>query len=280
LAYFVRRYSDGDEIAIEALLKETFRSFQQKNYWVWKYKSNPNFDPSLVALAEKDGKLIGCNHWLIREIKLSKEVRMKAVLAGDITVDRAYRGQGIGKELITYLHSSDTLKKKGVILSYMFTNPKLNNVLFQPTAGYVLFPTCSITYKKFFDCRQLKQKIEQINSVISTKEGVKTKLAAVVMTVSFELKGIPKFTLSIERDGLHLSEDKSEDKPEKPDVIIEGSLPISLSLVDGRIGTKELMIYWISGRIKIKKGLLKILRMRKAFKIIQNGLKNPIESCP
>jgi predicted N-acetyltransferase YhbS len=269
MASSIRRYSDGDEIAIEALLKKTFRSFRQKDYWLWKYKSNPSFDPSLVALAEKDGKLIGCNHWLMREIKFSKEVKLNAVLAGDITVDQAYRGQGIGKELVTYLHSSDTLKKKGIMLSYMFTNPKLNNVLFQPTAGYVLFPTYSVTYKKFFDCRQLKQKIEQINSIISTKEDVTTKLAAVAITVSFALKGTPKFTLSIGPDGLHLLEDKYENKIEKPDVIIEGSLPVSLSLVDGRIGIKELVIYWIRGRIKIKKGLLKIFRMRKAFKIIQ-----------
>ena len=80
MAVLIQEYHEGDEVAFEELLRGTFRSFRQSNYWTWKYKLNPNFDPALVVLAEENGKLIGCNHWVIRDIKISSNLSVKGVL--------------------------------------------------------------------------------------------------------------------------------------------------------------------------------------------------------
>lgn len=267
MTYSFRTYLDRDEAALEALLKSTFRSFKQKNYWLWKYKSNPNFDPSLVVLAEKDGQLIGCNHWLPRNIKLSSNLQVRAVLAADVAVDPAYRGQGVGKELVGYLRSSGTFEEKGIVISYMFTKPKLNKGLYQPTAGYFLLPTCATTYKKLFNCDKLREKFQKIDQAIKSSEKAKKKLEGLNLAVGFKLKGAPEFTLHIKPDGVRLD----EGKPQKPDVFIEGNLPLSASIIDGDAGTGDLVKAWITGKIKVKKGLRNIFKMRRAFKIMQTA---------
>ena len=108
--------------------------------WFWKYRLNPNFDNSLVVIAEKDGKLVGSNYWLLRDLKLSSNTQVKAALGADIAVHPDYRGQGIGTELIRFPRLSGAFKEKGILVSYMFGRPELNKRFYSPAAGYIVAP--------------------------------------------------------------------------------------------------------------------------------------------
>ena len=265
MQYSYRKYHDRDQPALEELLKSTFTSFSESNFWFWKYRLNPDFDPSLIVVAEKDGKVVGCNHWLVRDLKLSSSVKVRAALGADVAVHQEHRGRGVGTELLRFLRLSGDFKDKEVVISYTFGDPKLSKRLYEPAAGYVAAPNSTTTYKKFFNCRKLREKFQLIDGVISSKKELKTKLKGLELCILFRLKGAPAFTIHIESERVYLDEGEVRN----PDVVIEGSLPLSSSILEGQTGVWDLAKAWMTGEIKITKGLLKIFKMRKAFKVFQ-----------
>jgi GNAT superfamily N-acetyltransferase len=267
--YSYRHLREKDEKALNDLLKTGFPIFLENDYWNWKYKRNPYFDPSLVVLAEEDGKVVGCNHWLPRELKLSHQLKVKSALAGDLLVHREHRGKGVAAGLLGALRSSDSVKKNNILLIYMFAPLKLNKRLYAPVAGYVAAPNSTSTYKKFFSCRELKERIDLINNRIRTDKDLIKKLQGLEMSILFRLTGLPVFTLDFNSEGLYLKESEAKN----PDVVIEGCLPLSSAIIEGTMGVGCLLDSLITGRLRVKKGLLKTFKLRKAFRVIQNVLR-------
>jgi putative sterol carrier protein/GNAT superfamily N-acetyltransferase len=265
--YSYRNLRDQDEQALTELLKTGFPLFLQDDYWNWKYKKNPDFNPSLIVVAEKDGKLVGCNHWLQRDLKLSGQLKVRTALACDLLVHPEHRGHGIAAELLWALRSSEVVKNNGITLSYMFAPLKLNKRLYAPVAGYVAAPNSTSTYKKFFNCRELKERIKLIDYRIKTNKDLLMKLQGLKMNVLFRLSGIPAFTLQINSDGIHFAETEGE----TPDIVIEGTLPLSSAIIDGRIGVGNIVKAWMTGKLKVRKGMLKIFKLRGTFEVLRNA---------
>ena len=154
-----------------------------------------------MIIAEKDEKIVGCNHWLARELKLSNRLNIKAALAGDLLVNPEHRGCGVAAELLRKMRSPQIIKKNGLALTYMFAPLKLNNRLYEPVAGYIAAPNSTCTYRKMFNCKQLKEKISRLDSAIKQKSDLKEKLANLQMTVLFKLTGSPPFSLTFGPEG-------------------------------------------------------------------------------
>ena len=264
-----RRFRDSDETALESLLKNTFPSFRGSNQWSWKYRQNPKFDESLLVIAERDGKLIGSNYWLLRDLKLSSAVTVRAALAADIAVYPDCRGQGIGTELIRFPRQSGAFKERGILMSYMFGRPELNESLYRPAAGYIIAPNSTITYRRHFNCQELREKFQEINHAINSNGALRDKLKEVVMCISFKLRGAPEFTVHIEPENVYLEEGKLEES----EMFIEGSLPLSFLIFGGEISSAYLFRSWITGKINIRKGFHHIFKLRKAFILFQAALR-------
>lgn len=265
--YTYRRFSLGDEDALVSMLEAQYPWFFKDAVWAWKYKKNPYFNPNLVAVAEHQGKIIGCNHWLPRKLRLSKNLQVSTVLAGDLVVNRQYRGQGVGSELLRVLRTSDLIQCNGISLSYMFPALNLNKKIYEPVAGYVAAPSATRTYKRYFSCRELQQKIESIDSKIKVNSEIKARLQGFNLCIAFRLLGVPNFSLQINSEGISFSENTQK----KPEVVIEGILPLTAGIIEGNIRPRSLIRSFISGKLKIKKGITKILKVKKAFAILQEA---------
>jgi GNAT superfamily N-acetyltransferase len=267
MTHVYREYRDGDEIALEDFLRGSFKSFRQRGYWAWKYKLNPCFDPSLVAIVEDGGRIIGCNHWSIRPIKVDKNLEIKAALAADVAVDKAYRGQGLGKDLVKHLRVAGVPQEKGIIFSYMFTNSRLNRGLYQQTAGYTRLPTSTVSYRKLFNCNELKAKIEDINKALKANSKAKERIRKINLNIEFNLKGSPKFALDITPEGIQFIEEEQKNV----DIKIEGAIPLTSSLMSGEVSTCYLLNSWIRRKIKITRGVRHIFTLWKTFKILKEA---------
>ena len=269
LQYLYRKFRDGDEADLEELLRNTFPCFKENNLWLWKYKLNPAFKSSLVILAEKDSEIVGCNYWMLRDLKLLSNLHVTVALGGDVAVHPKHRGYGVGTELMRYPRISSAFKEKGVLLSYMFGRPELSKKFYEPAAGYTAAPNYTITYKKLFSCNQLKDRFQKIDQAVKSNKAISKKLKDLAMVVSFKLKGAPEFVVHIEPEKVYLEEGKAEN----PNVVIEGSLPLSSLVISGTIGLRDLVKSWLLGKVKLRKGFLHVLKMRKAFKLFQMASK-------
>jgi predicted N-acetyltransferase YhbS len=267
-AYTYREYQNGDQAALEKLLRSTFPRFNEDNMWAWKYKSNPSFDNSLVILAEKDGELIGCNYWMQRDLKLLANMQVKAALGADVAVYPNHRKFGVGKELLRYPRNSGIYKEKNLLLSYMFGRPELSTRFYKPVAGYILAPSCTSTYRKLFNCKELKDAFFKIDNAIKSNEAIKNKLKKITLRISFRLRGTPEFSINFEEGSVYLEEGKAE----KSDMLIEGNLPLSFLIIGGEGGLSDLVKFLITGKVKIKKGLFHVFRLRKIFVLFKTAL--------
>ena len=89
----------------------------------------------------------------------------------------------------------------------------------------------------------------------------------VSMSISFKLRGVPEFSVHIEPEKVYLEEGKVDNA----DVIIEGNLPLSFLIFEGGISLGNVVKSWLTGKIKIRKGYLRIFKLRKAFKVFQEA---------
>lgn len=263
--FSIRNLSEGDEPALIRLLKDNLQTFSRAD-WDWKYRSNPAFDYSLVIVAESNGEIVGCNHWLTRDLRLSSSLKVKAALGADVLVYPQHRGRGIGTQLVRFMRASRVFKEKGVVISYMFTDPKLNRRLYEPTAGYFVAPNSTVTYRKLFNCRELKEKFQRANDLINSRKDLQEKLESLNMSVLFKLKGTPIFSIDIGSKGIHLDEGDMGNH----DMVVVGDFQTFFTLVDGNGGVWGLVKSWITGKLGIRKGLLKAVRSLNGFRALRS----------
>ena len=265
LEYSYRKFAEKDESALITLVKDAFPSFLAGNFWVWKYKSNPNFDPSLVAVAEKDGQVVGCNHWLARDFKLSADLSVKASLGGDIVVSPEHRGHKVGKALLGFFRTSKVFKEKGIILTYMFADPSLSRRFHQPAVGYVFAPDSTTTYTKLLNSRQLKDKFQRVNDAIQSRSDLQQKINGLNIQILFRLRGAPVFSINLADKRVEFAEGDLE----SPDTIIEGDFTLFSSAIGGKIGLSGLFNCLLTRKLKITKGKSKIFRLLKVFRVLK-----------
>jgi putative sterol carrier protein/GNAT superfamily N-acetyltransferase len=270
LTYQFREFRDDDIASLEALLKAVFPGFKQGNMFMWKYRLNPGFANSLVVIAEKDGEVVGSNYWILSSLQLMRNLQVVAALGADIAVSPEHRGSGVGKKLLLYPRSSGTFKKNNIVVSYMFTTQELGKRLYKPAAGYIAAPRGTTTYRKLFTCDQLKEIFQEVDLAVRSSEELKKKVGEVAMTMSFKLTGVPEFSISIATDKISLN----EGEPEKSEVVIEGSLPLSSFMLRGDVGAGEVIKAFLLGKVRVRKGFRNIFKMRKALKLFQVALNN------
>jgi predicted N-acetyltransferase YhbS len=220
--YQCRPFNHKDEEEVKQLVKNAFSDFLDGEFWDWKYKLNPNFDPSFVMVAEEDGKIIGCNHWLLRDFKISPSIETKAILGADIAVSPDYRGRGVGKALLLSLRYSETLKNKDPPIIYMFADPNIAKHFHSPTGEYIPAPDKTISYFKILSWKKLKNNAATLNMQIASGK-FREKLPNFELKVFFRIYNAPSLYLHMSEKGVEV-EERQDFHEKDADVVIVGDL--------------------------------------------------------
>lgn len=261
-----RTLREKDEEAVRRLVESTFAFFPMGKFWDWKYLRNPSFDRSFVAVAEKDGKIVGCNHWLPRKIKLADSIVVDSMLGASIAVAPEYRKRGVGRALIHFLRSQHSERKPP--LMYMFTDPELQKHFHAPVGGYVPAPGGTVWYRKILNWNKVKANAADFNERVKRGE-FGDRLAGVDLTVIIKLYKTPPLCLRLYSEGA-----ETNASVENADVEISSYVGMFGKIKDGHSLVWILIKSLVTGRLKLKGSLRKMLvayRNMWAFREILSG---------
>jgi predicted N-acetyltransferase YhbS/putative sterol carrier protein len=258
-----REFVKEDEDAVKQLVEKVFTDFLSGKYWDWKYKRNPNFDPSLLMIAQKNDKVVGCNHWLRRNLKISDSISIQAVLGADLIVDPEYRGHGIGKSLMLFARSRVyKIVKDGAVMRYMFAEPDLSKRLYTPVAGYIPAPTQTISYFKILNWSKLLNRIEIINEKIKNE---RVHIEKADLKVLFRLAGAPHLFLELGKDGIKAAQTSDA----RADIVLTTDLSI-LAQIKGKKKRVRAMIWAVLTRkLKIRGGLFSLVKFYQNLWLVE-----------
>jgi N-acetylglutamate synthase-like GNAT family acetyltransferase len=124
----IRLFKQEDIVGITKLLSSTFPDWPGyeienniQDHWKWKHLNNPL--GSIIAVAENNGEIIGCDHEQIRKIKIGNKY-MLCTIGADSAVSPDFRQQGIFSRMLKI--KDEKLKEHKIELLYSVTkNPIL-----------------------------------------------------------------------------------------------------------------------------------------------------------
>ena len=253
--FFCREFRQDDKKDVKKLVESIFSVFLEGKFWNWKYEENPYFDSRLVAVAEVNGEIVGCNHWLLRELKYSDSVVDKAVLAADVAVRPDYRGRGIGSQLLQFLRSSDIVKRREAALIYMFADPELAKKFHTPTARYILTRDGTAQYTKVLNWRKVKRNVKRLNEEIRSGKFGKN-LPKSDLKVLFKISAAPPLCIHIKKDGLVV--DDSRDLSDDADIMVSGDFSVFNRIKMSKRRKWSFLKALLTGKLKIKVKLTKL----------------------
>ena len=173
----IRRETENDRSAVEALIREAFWNVYRpgcyEHYVIHRLRDDPAFVPELDLVMEKDGVLIGQNMFMRAVIRADDGREIPIMTMGPICVDPAIKRQGYGKLL---LERSLELAAGLGCGALCFEG----NIRFYGTCGFTYASTFGIRYHglqegedaSFFLCRELKEGyLDGVRGEYATPEG-------------------------------------------------------------------------------------------------------------
>lgn len=186
--------------AVAAMVDNTF-GYYGGPYWGWKYDDALG-PPGLIVVAEVDGEVVGCNHYLAMDYHLGGRGSVPGLAAGDLVVAPDRRRRHLGSDLSLEGRSVVAESWPEAILVAMFTWRSLG-VHYEKLLGYTrVVPG----YREWSKRLTWDHKVEQL---AAANEDLITKfprLAGVDHGIRFELKGSPPLELRVDADGFRPEE--------------------------------------------------------------------------
>lgn len=256
--YIIRTYREGDEEGIVEMYRNGSSREIDIEHWTWRNKLSPYFDPSLVFIAEENGKMIACGQAQLRNLKINQSLTVKASQGVNLVVRREHRRRGVATEMMYLVRRR--LRDKGAIIHYGITLPWTHKRVYTKRGGTLtsrnLF--CNTEYVKFLNCASLKQKALVVNEVLSEYHDLRSKLMDLDLTILFHLKAFPPFALKVRQGEISVEEGEPI---ASPNVVITAS---ALST-----GMFTLMKMFFSGEVKIRGLLHNFLSLYRFFKVMR-----------
>jgi predicted N-acetyltransferase YhbS len=261
-----RTLREEDEAAVKALVESVFPRFLSGKFWDWKYRENPGFNRSLVAIAEENGKIVGCNHWLLRRFKLSGSVMVDGALGADIAVSPEYRKHGVGRALMHCLRKENAERK--LALLYMFANPALRQRFHSPVGGYVPAPSGTILFTKILNWNKVKQNVAAFNEKLKLGNCAE-RLGKVDLTVAFRVHGAPPLCLHVTSNGAEVVEGRA-------DVTVSSDVSVLSKIKGEAVGVWGIVVAVLAGRLRVKGSLRKLFALRRNLWVFREILSGKI----
>lgn len=255
---------------IVQLLSRNFENVPE--YWNWKYLANPNIDPSLLMVVEKEGKIVGCGCWLPRILKISGRLEVNSLMAAHITIDREFRKQGLGEKLVESIRTTKAFKKNVsvVSLSLILEAPLYKNY-YKRITKHIPVSKSTIVYAKFLTCKQLRKQIDALNKKIQSRSELALSFSKLNLAVRFLLKGAPPFLIRFSTEGIQLKEGETALTGESFSLTVKGDFMFVKEMTEGCKGIVGLITGLLRRKIGLRGNPMSLPKLYKAYKLIKKA---------
>ena len=223
-----------------------------------------------MMVAEKNGAIIGCNHWLLKKLKLTPSFETKAILGADVAVDSKYRGKGVGTSLLRSLRSSEIMAKAQPSIAYCFVNPSLAKHFHTPAAGYIPAPDTTVLYFKILNWKKFAENASLLNEQIAAGK-FKDRLSKFELKVLFKISDVPPLHFRMSEKGVTVDEEE-----QNADITIAGDLATFQKIRAEKKRKWNVFKALFTMRLRIKGNPKKLVSFYKNFWILQEILSQKI----
>lgn len=261
--YSFRFLTSKDEDEVMELVKNTYN--YSNEFLMWKYRLNPDFDPSFAVVAVNNERVVGCAYWLPRYLKISNSTVFRAAQGTDLAVHPNHRGHGIGRTLIAF--ENKIVENKKIILNYGFIRPDLVKRIHRPQIGLVALPTSTSVYKKYLNCSIIRERVSLLNAIIGSNRKLGAKLTEMDVRILFRLRGFPPFLIKIGPDKIHIEEDDLA----SPNLKIESDFTLLISIFRNKNRVFNVIKALLMGKIKISGNILCVAKLYTIFNYLRRA---------
>jgi N-acetylglutamate synthase-like GNAT family acetyltransferase len=114
-----RDYKDGDETKIVHFLNFCYEKWGDLRMWRYLYPNFPSFDSTNIRIAEHNGKIVGHGSMHARDLVISQNCKLSAVIFSAGAVHPHYRRIGLHSRLLN--QRLQIAKSNGVSLAFGWT---------------------------------------------------------------------------------------------------------------------------------------------------------------
>ena len=266
--YKYRLFLPQDSDAVRGLVKAAFPNFLEGDYWDWKHFNNPQFDPSIVVVSEKDGEIVGCSHWLKGNIKIGSDLVVGSFLTCDLAVKPEQRGRGIARELLLQRRTRETFRSRGIVVNYDFADPRLAKRLYTPLLGYT---KVGVAVKKYAKVLNWKRLIDFVSNEDAGRILLRRfpKLRELNLSICFKSKSAPPLTLRFMNGKI----EATENEPSDVHILVEADLRVLVSVFEAKHVMTQLLKAVFQRKIKIKGKFLKLYEVTQNFGLLKTVLR-------
>jgi predicted N-acetyltransferase YhbS len=265
--YRIRTYREGDEKKIVEMLPSMRVIDRDRElgieYWTWKNKLSPYFDPSLIVVAEENKEVIGCAHAQVKNLKISDRLIIRATQPADLFIRPEHRRRGVATEITSVLRKN--LRKRGAIALFGVASPLTHKTFYSKRKGDKVFRIPGYLYHKTIyvrklNCASFRRRASLINKALQEHHEIRDELMKLNLTVLFRLKGFPPFVLEVSGGKVAIKEGQPIYKP---------NVVITASRLSSPAKILTLIKMFFSGDVKVKGLLRNFLSLYRCFKILR-----------
>lgn len=226
----IASYRSGDEERILPVLAHCHpRGWGQSDleYWRWKHRTRPGFNPHEILQARSHGRLVGCFHGAVLPLRIAPGITVSASYDGDYAVLPEARGNDLTGQ--AYAVSDPLLVQRGVAVRGGFTSKELNERHYGKKYGYVFVPTATGHFRKFIGLGPLRTKLKDLGERLLARPRLRRALARRPLSVGLAIGGLPEAVLHCTEEGFTLIEAPAHEAS----VSIDLPYPVLATLPDG-----------------------------------------------
>jgi len=256
--YSIRTYKQGDEKELSELFTSTAYADPLSD-WIWKYRSSPYSDSSLIIVALSKDKVVGGTHAQKRKLKIDNNLIIESSIGSGLMVSEDHRKRGIATKLMTQLRKN--LRSKGVKLHYSVPEEWAFKQVYSKRYALMLGPQLHLNfrYSKRLIKNSLEQKLIRVNKKIQKDKELQKKVKKLDLNIKFNISSFPptNFLLTT-KEGKFIT---LEAESKKPDITITTrALPNSLT---------SLLSMILRRNLKTKGLIRNSLKLRKSWRFLR-----------